>query len=287
MDMPAHAPDHRRAVAAYYDGMTSYYRLFYSPVGLHYGLWDPHTFTLRQALLNHKEALLARLGDTGTDSHVLDAGCGGGWTSLFLGRRRRCRVTGITLSAVQVRLAQRLAAGSGVAGRVEFLLRDFCDTGFPDRSFTHVIASESSCHAEDKRAWLAEMHRVLRPGGRLVIADYYLRCPEPDLTAAQRALYDIFCRGFVVPGLPYLGDMEDWIAAAGFHLAGNTDITPALLPTARHIRRLGLFCYPFALVLQALGLAPPELLPHLRTCLHQPETLRELGSYRLLTLERR
>lgn len=287
MDMPARAPDRNRAISAYYDGMTSYYRLFYSPIGLHYGLWDRHTFTLRQALINHKEAMFARLGEVDADSHILDAGCGCGWTSVFLCRRGRCRVTGITLSAEQVRLARRLAGGSRVGGRVDFLQRDFCDSGFPDSFFSHVIASESSCHAGDKAVWLAEMHRVLRPGGRLVIADYYLRCREADLDTRQRQLYGIFCRGFTVPNLPFLGDMEDWIAAAGFQLVGNVDITRALIPTARHIRLLGLLTLPFALLLQALRLAPPELVPHLRTCISQPAALRDLGSYRLLTLERR
>lgn len=283
---PHDAYPYHPAVARYYDGMTRYYLLFYSRVGLHYGLWNRHTLTLRQALLNHKREMLARLGPLTPDSHILDAGCGAGWTSVFLGEQTGCHVTGITLSAKQVCVARRHARRRNVDGRVTFLQGDFCATGLSDASFSHAIASESSCHAEDKRAWLAEMHRLLKPGGRLVIADYYLTRREAEMNDVQRREYALFRHGFTVPDLPYLPDMENWITASGFRLRESEDITHDVLPTAYYIRLLGLVALPFTWLLRALRLVPRELLPHLVTCIHQPIAIRRLGCYRLLVMEK-
>lgn len=273
-------------VSTYYDGLTPYYRFFYSSIGLHYGLWDGHTHSLRQALLNHKQAMLERLGTVDAGSHVLDAGCGAGWTAVSFARLRGCRVTGITLSAVQLATARRHATLAGVRQHARFSCQDFSATTFADASFSHVIASESSCYALDKLQWLREMHRVLQVGGRLVIADYYLERPAAELSDFQRRHYRIFCEGFAVPDLPCIADMEHWARAAGFVLRESLDITAAVTRTASYIRLLGLVTYPFGLLLRLLRIAPPELLPHLRTCIHQPTALRVLGSYRLLTLEK-
>lgn len=170
--------------------------------------------------------------------------------------------------------------------RTRFLREDFSATSFPDASFSHAIASESSCHAPDKQQWLREMHRLLQPGGRLVIADYYLAVPLARMSARQQHHYRIFCAGFAVPELPCMADMEGWAEAAGFMVRESRDVTAAVTRTAHYIRWLGLLTYPLGVLLRLLHIAPPELLPHLRTCIHQPTALRELGSYRFITLEK-
>src|SRR3712207_6969360 len=50
----------------------------------------------------------------------------------------------------------------------EILVRDWLANGLPDHHFDAVIAIESSTHMPDRARVFAEMHRVLRPGGRLV-----------------------------------------------------------------------------------------------------------------------
>lgn len=274
-----------RAIARYYDTMTVFYHGFYSRAGLHYGLWNRGTLTLRQALFNHKAALLAALAPDSA-SEVLDAGCGTGATALYFQQRTGCRVTGINLSADQLRRARRAARRQGAAASVRFVQGDFADTGLPGAAFSHALASESFCHARDKRAFLQEMFRLLRPGGRLIVADFFLDRPEDRLTATQRYYHDRVKAGFVIPGFISRDELHAHARAAGFHSVGDQDWTESVRRTAYHIQRRALLTLPFGWLLNRLRLAPAELMPHLRCCAAQPGALRNLGTYRLISLDK-
>lgn len=276
----------KRAIERYYDGMSLFYRWFYSAAGLHYGLWKHGTWTLRQALFNHKDAILNALSPVTADSELLDAGCGLGRTALYFHELTGARVTGITLSDYQVAQARRLAAARGANDGLAFHNADFTDTPFPDARFSHAFAVESFCHAPDKPAFLREMYRVLRPGGRLVIADFFLDRPEAELDERQRHYHERVKEGFVIPGFANRKQTGNQAEAAGFRVTADADVTRAVRRTAYHIQARAWLTLPFGYLLGALRLAPPELIPHLRCCAVQSAALNHLGSYRLITLDK-
>lgn len=80
-------------------------------------------------------------------------------------------VTGITLSAAQVPTARRRAQRSGLSGRLEFAEADYTATPYPSASFDAVVANESVCYAPNKKDFLAKAFRLLKPGGRVAVAD--------------------------------------------------------------------------------------------------------------------
>jgi SAM-dependent methyltransferase len=132
-----------------------------------------------------RPAILALAGDV-AGRRILDAGCGSGPLSAAL-RDRGAIVTGIDSSAKMVGLArQRLGTSADV---------HIADLGnplpFPDRRFDDVIASLVLHYLEDWVGPLAELWRVLKPGGRLIVSVdhpivFKLLNPGADYFATRR-----------------------------------------------------------------------------------------------------
>jgi len=101
---------------------------------------------------------------------ILDVGCGIGGTSRYLARKlgQDTEVTGITLSPSQVRRATELAKEQETPN-AKFQVMDALEMQFPDNTFDYVWACESGEHMPDKKKYVEEMTRVLKPGGRIVI----------------------------------------------------------------------------------------------------------------------
>lgn len=114
--------------------------------------------------------------ETDSQAKVLDVGCGVGGTSRYLAKKfgPGAEVTGITLSPNQVKRATELAREQGVPN-VNFKVMNALAMDFPDNSFDVVWACESGEHMPDKKAYINEMMRVLKPGGKYVMATWCQR----------------------------------------------------------------------------------------------------------------
>ena len=109
-------------------------------------------------------------------ARVLDVGCGFGGTSRYLADKLgpKADVTGITLSPNQVKRGTELAAERGLSN-AKFVVMNALEMDFPDDSFDIVWACESGEHMPDKEAYINEMMRVLKPGGKFVMATWCQR----------------------------------------------------------------------------------------------------------------
>src|SRR5919198_5563284 len=111
------------------------------------------------------------------DAEVLDAGCGVGYGSAFLGEVAR-RVVGVDRDANAIAYARERYARPNV----EFLVGDVLQLAFADASFDAVCSFETIEHVDDVDAMLGETARVLRPGGVFVAST-----PRADKTTASPA----------------------------------------------------------------------------------------------------
>merc|ERR1719203_648148 len=111
-----------------------------------------------------------------SNAKVLDVGCGVGGTSRYLAKNLgpNAEVTGITLSPNQVKRAGELAIEQGVPN-ANFRVMNALEMEFPDNSFDIVWACESGEHMPDKELYIQEMMRVLKPGGKFVMATWCQR----------------------------------------------------------------------------------------------------------------
>ncbi|MBI4491377.1 MAG: class I SAM-dependent methyltransferase [Chloroflexi bacterium] len=98
---------------------------------------------------------------------LLDAGCGNGLYALELATTCGVPCVGVDLKAERLVLAQHLARD--LRAPASFSRARVTELGFPAGTFSHVLLIEVLEHIRSDRAALAEIHRVLRPGGQLIL----------------------------------------------------------------------------------------------------------------------
>ena len=110
------------------------------------------------------EALRPRAG-----ASVLDIGCGLGGSARFLAANYRCHVTGIDANEPFIALARVLTQKAAL--NVTFEVMDALNLIFEDNSFDFAWMQHVAMNIRDRAVLYANMHRVLKPGGRIAIYD--------------------------------------------------------------------------------------------------------------------
>ncbi len=222
------------AVRRYYEDTWSDYRwgwITRRAAGMHCGYVEPEQRSHAESLLAMNAAVADQVG-VRPGERVLDAGCGVGGTSVWLAAERKARVVGINIVPSQIEWAARRARRYGVAARAEFIEADLMDTGLEASSFDVAWLQESSCHVPDKVGMLAEMRRLLRPGGRIAVADFFA---VPG--AAAREDFRTWVSAWEM-ALSTEGEWQDFLAQTGFEEVRWRDVTA---PVTRSMERLHRF----------------------------------------------
>lgn len=201
-------------------------------LAIHYGYWDEAVHSFPESLVRMNEIMMQAAAIQPADK-VLDAGCGVGGSSIFLATVLGCRVTGITLSARQCEQATGHAAGKNVAPLVNFQVMDYCRTDFAPESFDVVWGCESICYADDKEKFVREAYRLLKPGGRLVVADGFVQAIEQNDHPVIRRWLD----GWQVNYLESPERFSGYMAKAGFSDIHYRDISREVMRSARRLYR--------------------------------------------------
>lgn len=168
--------EYHKKIIQYYKDTENAYKDSWdlnNSLAIHYGYWDKPVKTFPESLIRMNEVMMMAAGIQSGD-RVLDAGCGVGGSSIFLATMLGCRVTGITLSERQVEMAALNAAKKKMNDIVDFKAMNYSATDFPDASFDVVWGCESICYADSKEQFIKEAYRLLKPGGRLVVADGFV-----------------------------------------------------------------------------------------------------------------
>ncbi len=119
-------------------------------------------------LLRHM--VMRRLRRYRPQGALLDAGCGPGHLAIVIaGEFSRLKVSGVDNNTDMIEAARRNKIKS--PARVDFQLVDVHRLAYDDGSFDFVVSTLSLHHWQDAREALIEIHRVLKPGGRLLLMD--------------------------------------------------------------------------------------------------------------------
>ena len=213
------------------------------------------------------EALALLVADTagmGADDEVVDVGFGfADQDVLWMQRFAPRRITGLNVTPTQVRIARERVRRLGLGERITLLEGSATRMKLPDACCDVVTAVECAFHFDTRERFFAEALRVLRPGGRLVVADVIRQAPDPR--PARRLLQDVtwgaFARKFAIPAANadrragYLGKLR----AAGFADVRVRSIREHVFPGWHHA-----LSHDAALLrrLHAAGRLPYRLLLH-------------------------
>ncbi len=201
----------------------------------YYGKNGNYKLDRRQAQIDLIEELLLWSGYNcdNPPQNIIDVGCGIGGSTLHLAQKFGCKATGITLSPVQASRAKERAAEASLDNRVKFEVTNALAMPFTDNSFDLVWSLESGEHMPDKAKFLAECYRVLKPGGKMILATWCHRETNSlagDLTADEIAhlkeIYRVYC-------LPYVISLSEYVAIAsecGFKNLKADDWSTAVAP---------------------------------------------------------
>ncbi len=145
--------------------------------------------------------------DLPTNARVADLGCGTGTTALMLARDFSLQVSGVDLSTANIERAIERSDTSSEA--IRFIQADAQKLPFEDYELDGILAECSFSLFADQAAVLAEIKRVLKPGGKLAITDMAVGGPLPadiaEVISPWTCLVDamdqqIYAQGFAAAG---------------------------------------------------------------------------------------
>jgi cyclopropane fatty-acyl-phospholipid synthase-like methyltransferase len=167
----------KHEIRKHYDVMSPYYRSLWGE-HIHHGYWISGRETNEQAQIQLIEHV-ARAARLQPGRRVLDVGCGLGGSSIYLAKRYQADVTGITISPVQVEMANATAVAERVAAN--FLLMDAESMEF-GQAFDLIWSLEAISHCRNLPRVFASAAALLKPNGTLALTDW-LR--KEDLTLRE------------------------------------------------------------------------------------------------------
>lgn len=164
---------------------------------------------------------------------LLDDGCGTGWFSK-LACERGAQVTSLDVG-------EQLLAEVAKKCKSERVVGDALQLVFPDRTFAVVVSSEMIEHTVDPRRALAEMFRVLKPGGTLA-----LTCPNWTWKWGIHVASVLKLRPYAgYENFPGYAELGRWLGELGFRVERHYGFHPwpfqlrALHPLSRRVDRFG------------------------------------------------
>jgi cyclopropane fatty-acyl-phospholipid synthase-like methyltransferase len=209
-------------VREYYDQMTPLYLEFVGQTfqaGLLKGL-------ARESAVQGTIEFVSDRAGIRPGHRILDAGCGVCGPAMQIARLfDGAVIDAITLSPAQAKVAETLVAQSGLTDRVSVQVGDYHDLPYDAGRFDTVLFLESMGYCHELPRLLAEVQRVLKPGGTLYIKDIF--CREAELTPDESSDLNEFNRVYRQK-TPRISMILEEAGRKGFHDIRARDLTPLL-----------------------------------------------------------
>jgi SAM-dependent methyltransferase len=226
------------------------FQRYYEEAGPDYAAWSP-AFNMHFGFFRRgmnpldREAMLEQMNlevldrlrlDRESEARVLDMGCGLGATLRCFARRLPWgRLQGITLVPWQMEQGCRLNKQCAAGQSITLLLGDYERTKLAPGSFDGICAIESSCYSggSNKAAFLREAHRLLRKGGRLVVADGFVG--PGRWRGPQKAIFRRLCDCWAIDTFADVGEFARAMGQIGFGEIAVESVQSRVTPSVFHV----------------------------------------------------
>lgn len=203
----------RSAIEHHYNLSNEFYSLILDPhMAYSCGYWTSTDagYTVEDAQRDKLDLVCRKLGIEPGGRH-LDIGCGWGSLSLHAAEHYGARVVGVTISSEQKAFIDERIRERGLGDRVEIRLQDYREV--PDGPFDTVSSIEMGEHVgkENYPTFTAQIHRLLRPGGRALVQ---------QMSRTTRPGGGPFIEAFIAPDMHMrpVGETVDLIEQAGLEV---------------------------------------------------------------------
>lgn len=222
-----------KKISVFWDSISTGWEKIWGP-HIHHGYYDDpsdydNTSDKKNILSNHtpQERLIQKLVeslDLKKGLKILDVGCGMGGSSIYLAKNYDAKVQGISLSEKQISMARKFTENEKLKD-VSFCIDNaHALASCEDNSFDLVWSLESCEQFYDKTLFMQQAYRVLKPGGKLMIATW--SADKERYTGSLAKRYIKLCNAFDLPYMPteqyyrealqkqfLLQSCEDWSSA--------------------------------------------------------------------------
>jgi len=196
---------------------------------IHIGLYQSESEDIAAASRRTVERLADRLPAIGADARILDIGSGYGGAARYLAKRFGCKVIALNLSEKENQRNRELSTDAGLGGLVEVVDGSFEAIPLEDASVDVVWSQDAILHSGRRDQVIAEVARVLKPGGHFVFTD-----PMESGNCARADLEPVLARIHLETlGSPQF--YEKTAKANGLELVAWEEKTPQLI---RHYSRV-------------------------------------------------
>lgn len=219
----------------FYNEATADYEFWSKDFNMHFGYFHPfktNPFKRDSMLTEMNHQVLSRLQLPHSNALLADLGCGMGGTMRYaLKNHKKLYTFGVTLSNFQVAHGNELLKNKqGI-----ILKENYTDTSFKSNNFDGAIAMESFCHSGHSLQALKEAYRILKPKGKLVIADAFLKKDADKLRLGGKFAYHKLCNHWSLEKLGTIHTVEKQLKTIGFANVKVEDVSFRVAPSVLHV----------------------------------------------------
>lgn len=230
-----HSEQNQIDMVDFYNEATEDYEFWSKDFNMHFGYFSPFKTNpfKRDSMLNQMNTeVLKRLNINEGKHRLADFGCGMGATMRHALKRYKNLITyGLTLSKFQLQHGNELLkAKNGI-----ILQENYNHTSFNSNTFNSVVAIESFCHSGHNVDSLNEASRILKPNGKIVIADAFLKKDIDQLCHGSRYAYNKLCSHWSLEKLETIDNYKISLKKAGFTHITIEDKSLRVAPSVLHV----------------------------------------------------